>query len=82
MAKKITRNPTTHSNAEPPNALDAPDALALDELLDFIKLVEFETTFANELADLFNPAGMKELFAALFVILGMFGIAGNILFIF
>jgi hypothetical protein len=76
MAKKMTRNPTTHSNAELPNALDALDALALDELLDF------ETTFANELADLFNPAGMKELFAALFVILGMFGIAGNILFIF
>jgi hypothetical protein len=62
--------------------LDAPDPLALDELLDFIKLVGFDTAFAIALAGLFNTAGMKELFAALFVILGMFGIAGNILFIF
>jgi hypothetical protein len=76
MAKKMTRNPTTHSSAEPPNALDAPDALALDELLDF------ENVFIMPLAGLFNPAGMKELFAALFDMPPIFGIAGNILFIF
>jgi hypothetical protein len=85
MAKKITRNPTTHSKAELPDALDAPaldapalDAPALDELLDFIKLVEFKAA----LAALFNPAGMKELLAALFVMFPIFGIAGIILFIF
>jgi hypothetical protein len=82
MAKKMTRNPTTHSSAELPDAPDAADAPALDELLDFIKLVEFENAFAIALAGLFNPAGMKELLAALFDMIPIFGIAGIILFIF
>lgn len=80
MARKIKRNPTTHISAEPPD--EAMDELALDELLDFIKLVEFETALAIALAGLFNAAGMKELFATLFDMFGIVGIAGIILFIF
>ena len=76
MAKKIIRNPTISINGKLPDELAG--ELALDELLDFIRLLEFKTA----LAVLFKPAGMKELFAALFDIIGIFGIAGIILFIF
>ena len=79
MARKIKRNPITHISAEPPDVLDGTLDAADDELLDFIKLVEFETALAIALAGLFSAAGMKELFATL---LDIFGMAGIILFIF
>jgi hypothetical protein len=71
--------------AELPDELAALAPLALDELLDFKMLVEFEIALAIALAGLFNPAGINELFAPLvdiFGILGILGIAGIMLFIF
>ena len=78
---KIISNPTTHNRAELPDAVDVV-LDPLDEFAPLKKLAEFETALVIALTGLFRAAGMKELFAALFDMDPMFGIAGIILFIF